>query len=125
MTSYFENEPPRGVGGGGGGGAERGTLSLFIESRICVSNLQVSNSDSFFSWMAVEFVPGIYAGTWYNGADEKLEEYIGNKWSLLVGLPRLRQLRVREGKSIQCDIIPFRLNYFLFSFCFISIQYTT
>ena len=62
--------------------------------------LQRGGPSQFFQWMGETFVPGVYAGSWYNGDDERLQEYIGNKRSLLVGMPRLRQLRVKEGKQI-------------------------
>lgn len=51
--------------------------------------------------MLGKFVEDSYAGEWYNGKWEETTEYIGNKISMLVGMPRLRQLRIREGKSHQ------------------------
>lgn len=45
------------------------------------------------------FVGAIYASNWYNGQEEKVSEYIGNKRSILVGMPRLRQLRIMQSKS--------------------------
>ena len=47
----------------------------------------------------------IFAGDWYNGQEEEVTEYIGNKRSILVGMPRLRQLRIMKGRCIV--IIPF------------------
>ena len=41
-----------------------------------------------------------FSGRWYNGQEEeKKTMYIGNKRSLLVGMARLRQLRVKSSKS--------------------------
>lgn len=51
--------------------------------------------------MLGKFVEDSYAGEWYNGKREETTEYIGNKISMLVGMPRLRQLRIREGKRPQ------------------------
>ena len=42
---------------------------------------------------------GIYAGKWYNDERVKEQEYIGDKMSILLGVPRLRQLRVQKGMS--------------------------
>ena len=43
---------------------------------------------------------GIYANEWYNGEKAKAQEYIYNKKSILLGMPRLRQLRVKKGKTL-------------------------
>ena len=51
------------------------------------------------------FLPGAFAGTWYNNQRENQTIYIGNKRSVLVGMPRARQLRVKPSK----------FWYFLFS----------
>ena len=40
----------------------------------------------------------IYNRLWYNGFEEKNEMYIGNKISILIGMPWLRQLRVKKSK---------------------------
>ena len=48
-------------------------------------------------WTEKFFVPSMYAGYWYNGLKETTEVYIGNKKSILVGMPRMRQLRVKKG----------------------------
>ena len=44
------------------------------------------------------FVPGVFAGKWYNGREEDQTMYIGNKHSVLVGMARARQLRVKPSK---------------------------
>ena len=61
---------------------------------------QVTYPDRFWGWMEQYFIPNIYAGFWYNGAKEEEEVYIGNKKSILLGMPRLRQVRVKESKYI-------------------------
>ena len=51
-------------------------------------------------YMFGKFIHDAYAGEWYNGQSEQTPEYIGNKFSMLTGMPRLRQLRVQEGKYL-------------------------
>lgn len=46
------------------------------------------------------FVGAIFPDDWYNSQEEKISEYIGNKRSILVGMPRLRQLRVKKSKFL-------------------------
>ena len=48
--------------------------------------------------MLGKFIHDSYAGEWYNDQREQTPEYIGNKVSVLIGMPRLRQLRIQEGK---------------------------
>ena len=52
----------------------------------------------FWKWLDVEFVEGVYVSDWYNNDKIKQQEYIGNKMSVLLGMPRLRQLRIQKGK---------------------------
>ena len=59
--------------------------------------LQIRNVTQFWRWLNNTFVLRIFAGDWYNGQEEEFTEYIGNKRSLLVGMPRLRQLRIMKG----------------------------
>ena len=51
----------------------------------------------FWRWINNRFAPAIFTGDWYNGQEEEVTEYIGNKRSILVGMPRLRQLRIMKG----------------------------
>lgn len=63
--------------------------------------------------MRKSFVPGLFNTRWYNGKPFNYDEgFISNKENFLVGMPRLRQVRVRPGKirykrhffsSVQCD----------------------
>lgn len=53
-----------------------------------------------WTYMQGKFVNDAYAGEWYNGQVEQTPEYIGNKVSMLIGMPRLRQLRIKEGKVL-------------------------
>ena len=61
---------------------------------------QITNIAQFWGWIENIFVPEVFVDDWYNGEREKVSEYIGNKRSILVGMPRLRQLRIKESKSI-------------------------
>ena len=42
-------------------------------------------------------MPAIFTAESYDDQEEKGSEYIGNKRSILIGMPRLRQLRVKKG----------------------------
>jgi len=46
-------------------------------------------------------MPGVFAGKWYNGQQENQTGYIGNKRSILVGMPQAKQLRVKPSKFLQ------------------------
>ena len=59
---------------------------------------QVFNNTLYWRWLRDEFVSSVYAGAWYNGHQENQSIYIGDKRSVLVGMPRVRQLRIKPGK---------------------------
>ena len=59
--------------------------------------LQIRNVTQFWRWLNNTFALRIFAGDWYNGQEEEFAEYIGDKRSILVGMPRLRQLRIMKG----------------------------
>ncbi|KAL9966015.1 hypothetical protein ACROYT_G024022 [Oculina patagonica] len=63
---------------------------------------KVVNNTKYWSWMNNVFVPGVFAGRWYNGQEENQTVYIGNKRSVLVGMARARQLRV---KPTSCNVM--------------------
>ena len=58
---------------------------------------QVTGRYKLWGWMRQEFLPNIYSHPWYNGRQEK-DVYVENKVSLLVGMPWMRQLRVKKSK---------------------------
>lgn len=59
--------------------------------------LQISDTDSLWMWTRETLIPGLYAKEWYNG--KKIEKgWLGNIEDYLVGVPRVRLLRVKEGK---------------------------
>lgn len=48
--------------------------------------------------MRQEFLPNIYIQPWYNGLIEKKDVYIENKVSILIGMPWMRQLRIKKSR---------------------------
>lgn len=51
-------------------------------------------------WSRETLIPGLYSTEWYNG--KKIQEgWIANNEDYLVGVPRLRLLRVEEGTPIR------------------------
>ena len=52
----------------------------------------------YWSWLQRVFIPGVFSSRWYNGQRDEQTIYIGNKHSLLVGMARVRQLRVKASK---------------------------
>lgn len=45
------------------------------------------------------FAPAIYTANWYNGDEETNKVYISDKNSILIGMPRIRQLRIEKGET--------------------------
>ena len=63
----------------------------------------------FWRWLKNIFVPAIFTAESYEHQKETEAEYIGNKRSILIGMPRLRQLRVMKSKLyVVCDSFPGR-----------------
>ncbi|XP_022787369.1 polycystic kidney disease protein 1-like 2 [Stylophora pistillata] len=62
----------------------------------------VVNDNEFWSWLNDVLIPSVFVGKWYNGQEENQTMYIGDKHSLLIGMARVRQLRV---KSIPCKVL--------------------
>ena len=48
--------------------------------------------------MRQQFLPNIYNQPWYNGDPNEEDLYIANKKSILIGMPWMRQLRIRNSK---------------------------
>ena len=43
-------------------------------------------------------MPGLYEVTWYNGQKFEYEEgFVSSREAFMVGMPRLRQLRIKPG----------------------------
>lgn len=65
---------------------------------------QVTDSHRLWGWLRQEFLPNIYSQPWYNGRKDKKDVYIGNKMSILIGMPWMRQLRIKKSRisSVLC-----------------------
>ena len=53
--------------------------------------------NDFWEWIDQTLVPGLYNGAWYNGNTGQ-PGFLNDKMSLVVGVARIRQLRVKSGK---------------------------
>ena len=58
---------------------------------------KVTNVNDFWVWMNQTLVPGLYSGVWYNGKRGQ-PGFLDDKMSYVVGVARIRQLRVKSGK---------------------------
>ncbi|XP_078352373.1 polycystin family receptor for egg jelly-like [Oculina patagonica] len=72
---------------------------------------EIKNNNQFWRWMNEVFVRAIFPDGWYNSQEEKISEYIGNKRSILVGMPRLRQLRVKKNTCEGAAIFKKMINF--------------
>ncbi|KAK3715213.1 hypothetical protein QZH41_018320, partial [Actinostola sp. cb2023] len=72
----------------------------FYKVRILIMDIGidfVKDTDSFWQWFETEAIPFLYGVTWYNGQPFRGPEgYISNREGFLIGMPRLRQLRVKS-----------------------------
>lgn len=57
---------------------------------------QVKNVNDFWEWVNQTLVPGLYNGAWYNGNTGQ-PGFLNDKMSFVVGMTRIRQLRVKSG----------------------------
>lgn len=73
----------------------------------CSLFFKVTDSNELWGWLRQEFLPNIYNQAWYNGLKEKEDVYIANKMSILIGMPSMRQLRIKKSKP----------QYIIFSLC--------
>ena len=73
-------------------------LGTDFEFNFCFLYLKVTDRHKLRRWMRQEFLPNIYNQPWYNGLHEKDDMHIGNKMSILIGMPWMRQLRIRKSK---------------------------
>ena len=75
---------------------------------------QVSEAQSFWSWLERDLVPGLYNGNWYNNVQDT-RNFLADRTNFLVGGARLRQLRVKKGETgISCyqNVLTSFLNYY-------------
>jgi len=65
----------------------------------------VTNPASLWKWVDDIVLPGLYNVTWYNGQTfEYKEGFISNKQTFLMGMPRLRQLRIKPSKLTKATL---------------------
>ena len=75
----------------------------------------MTNNRKYWSWLQRVFIPGVFSGRWYNGQRDEQTIYIGNKHSLLVGMARVRQLRVKASKFFSIFISSLHFSERLFT----------
>ena len=60
---------------------------------------QISDGDSLWMWSRDTLIPGLYSTKWYN--EKKIQEgWLKNNEDYLVGVPRVRLLRVQQSMYI-------------------------
>lgn len=59
---------------------------------------KVTGPKELWGWLKQEFLPNIYSQAWYNGLEEKTDGYTANKMSIMIGMPWMRQLRIKKSK---------------------------
>lgn len=69
---------------------------------------EVTEPNELWGWLRQDFLPNIYNRAWYNGLKEEADLYIENKMSIMIGMPSMRQLRIKKSKPQ--NIIFFRYN---------------
>ena len=59
----------------------------------------MDSKDSLWNWTENDLLPNLYNTNWYNGQPFDYEEgFISDKQTFMLGMPRLRQLRVKKGE---------------------------
>lgn len=61
---------------------------------------QVTHYSEIYGWVLFVFIPTVFVGPWYNGmpAVDSEDGLLIDRVSTVVGMARLRQLRVLNGK---------------------------
>lgn len=64
--------------------------------------LQVTHFNDIYGWVLYVFIPTIFVGPWYNGmpASDSEDGLLIDRTSAVVGMARLRQLRVLNGEKL-------------------------
>ena len=61
----------------------------------------MNSTVTFWNWTRERLVPGVFLSEWYKEQQVTFEEgFISSGYPFLVGMPRLRQIRIRTGKTI-------------------------
>lgn len=72
----------------------------YIYLLVVGSSTQVSDTASLWEWIEDVLIPGLYDVTWYDGRPFKYKEgYISNREEFMLGMPRLRQLRLKPSMN--------------------------
>ena len=60
---------------------------------------KVDSKDAFWGWIEESFIPEVYDTTWYNDQSFVASEgFLSTREAFLVGMPRFKQTRIKEGK---------------------------
>ncbi|XP_068684585.1 polycystin family receptor for egg jelly-like [Montipora foliosa] len=61
---------------------------------------KLSNRYQLSKWLNQEFIQKFYGQPWYNGHTEKNDIYVENKMSIMIGMPWMRQLRMKRSSCV-------------------------
>lgn len=79
-------------------GYQKNLKKLFGISSFSDGSLKkVNQLDDVWSWTETYFLKALSSKTWYNGRPTKLNKYLFDYSSIIIGNPILRQLRVKNG----------------------------
>ncbi|XP_022784277.1 uncharacterized protein LOC111324875 [Stylophora pistillata] len=67
---------------------------------------KVKNVHTFWWWCMNSMLPGLYSAPWYNGRPFEEDDFFSNKRAFIVGLPRLRQLRIKPEPCLTWSAYP-------------------
>ena len=62
-------------------------------------NYQIGDVDGFWTWVDDNLIPGLYNGNWYSGAQDS-RGFLADRANFVVGGARMRQLRVKKGRTV-------------------------
>ena len=66
----------------------------------------MDSKDSLWKWIENDLLPSLYNTKWYNGQPfEYKEGFISDKQTFMLGMPRLRQQRVKKGEFGLCLVL--------------------
>ncbi|XP_022808986.1 polycystic kidney disease protein 1-like 2 [Stylophora pistillata] len=85
-------------------------MTTEMRNRITKFNL-VNDAHELEAWLKKELISNIYNQAWYNGDEENNYLFTENKMSILVGMPWLRQHRIKIGSCGSLYEIISNCNY--------------
>ncbi|XP_022796472.1 polycystic kidney disease protein 1-like 2 [Stylophora pistillata] len=87
----------------GNRGVERFMVTESMDNLFQTFTIKVKDTPTFWKWSEKFLVPNLYEVDWYNGRSFGYKEgFLSNRAAFLVGMPRMRQLRVKAEKN--CSI---------------------